>query len=494
MTNQKLIDEIVADLLDLDPSFNEKEVRPLVAKFLSSRPEIEPTAEFRRQLYESLLAEIQKQTSTNKIINTNYMFNKFKFTLAALTVVAALFVITSVLPKKQTINLSGNQEINTLSANAFGSLATLTATSRNQSGGGGMGGDAIANPTTTVDSESKMMVPGMGGGSSELSYFAPINYNFTYTGEEFAVDSEAMSVYQRQKGFGVSELGAFLDRFNVGLFNISRFANATLDYITASQNVDFGYTLSLDTRQGYVNIYENWEKWQTPDRLCQDEACYNRYRLTPEQVPADDAIIAIANAFLDEYGVNRSNYGVPVIQHNYWRTMYENATDKSLVYIPDTAQVVYPAKIGQNEVYDQSGNKSGMYVSVNLRVNRVSSLGELTTQRYDGSEYRTEQDTERLLKVAVGGGYQQYFPYATDANVETKTLELLTPTVGFVRLWQYTNNQSREMFVPSLIFPIKDAPVDLYMKNITVPLIKDILDTQNRDTVMPMPLIEPAAQ
>jgi len=501
MTNQKLIDEIVSDLLDLDPSFSEAQVRPLVAKFLAGRPEIEPTEEFRRNLYQSLLKEIQNQQENNQSINPMSMFTKLKFTFAAIAAVFVLLVVTQVLPEKDTVTLSGRQEINKLAANAFGSLNSVTLTgSRTQSGGGnGMGGDtnAVVAPVPAQTTEESKIALGVGGGgaTSEMIW-NPTYYEYVYKGEEFTVDSPTMSVYQRQKGFGVQELGSFLDRFNVGLFNIGKFANATMDYITASQNTDFGYSLYVDVKNGYVGINENWEKWQTPDRLCQDEACMNQYRLKPEQVPADEAVIAIADSFLDEYGISRANYGTPTIQDNNWRIMYAEATDKSTVWVPDSIQVIYPSKIGDNEIYEQYGNKYGMYVSVNIRQNKVSSVGELTTQRFDGSDYATEQDTARLLKIAQMGGQNNYIPFVKEDNSVTKVLTLGTPSVSFVRMWQYENNQSRELFVPSLVFPIQDPPAELYMRNVTVPLIKDILDAQNRDIVqpMPVPMLERSAQ
>lgn len=497
MTNQQLIDEIVSDLLSLEPGFTEEQVRPLVAKFLASRPAIEPTAEFREELYQTLLREIQRQPE-KLTINSSNMFNKFKFTFAAVAMVAVFVVITTVMPKGEEVTLSSRQEINQLASNAFGSLTSLNTANvggtgnRTQSGGGGGNlASALegAVPAPAAVSEDAKMVAGMGGGSS-LSFVPPVSYSFKYAGDEFTVEDSEMSVYQRQKGFGGASLGSFLDKFNVGLFNIDKFANATLDYITASQNIDFGYTLSLDTKQGYVSIFENWEKWQTPDRMCTDEACYNQYRLRADQVPADDAVIATASAFLDEYGINRDNYGQPVVQ-NQWRIMYDAAADKSQVYIPDTVGVVYPSKIGDNEVYDQNGNKSGMYVMVNVRLNKVSNVSELTGQRFDGSNYATETDTTRLIGVAEKGGFQQYVPYAAETGVQTKTLNLGTPTTGFVRMWQYEGNQSREMYVPSLIFPVQDAPADLYFQYITVPLIKSVLDSQPNMGV-PMPLMERA--
>ena len=418
------------------------------------------------------------------------MNNKFKFTIAAAVAVAVLFLVINVLPEDKNILLSGKQEIVKINSNAFGSLAALTSSSRGQGGGGNGNTSPVMAPDASGQEDSKIAPGGMGGGGTEPAFF-PVNYKYTYKGEAFTVDFDKMEVYERMGGFGASDLQSLLSRFDVGLFNINKFADASLDYITASQQYDFGHTLSLDLKQGIVNIYENWEKWQTPDRLCQNEACYNQYRMRPEDMPSDESVIATANAFLAEFGIDKAAYGEPVIQ-NMWRILYESAADKSSIYIPDVVSLVYPAKIGDNEVYDQGGNKNGMYVSVNVRLNKVSSLGELTSQRYQGSEYATEQDTKRLIGVAEKGGYQNYMPLYDQANTETKELELGSPITGFVRLWQTLsgNGKSRDLFVPSLIFPITNAPDEYYSKHVIVPLVKEILDSDqsNRGGIDVMPL------
>lgn len=499
--NKSQIDAIMADLLALDSGLDEPSLRRLVEEFVSARPGVEVSPEFRRKLYERLQQEIAKSHGTQKqsFINFNYMNNKLKFGLAAVSAAAVLLLVINVLPQEKNLLLSGEPEIIRMQSNAFGSLANLTDGGRGQ-GGGGNGNEAVARtPLADGETDPKIAPDGQGGGGTDLSY-RPINYKYTYKGEDFTVDSDTMEVFRRASGgFSPGDLNSFLSRFDAGLFNISKFGSASLDYVTASEQRDFGYTLSLDLKQGMVSISENWEKWQTPDRRCMDEACYQQYRITADQIPSDEAAINIANAFLDEYGIDRSAYGAPVIQ-NMWRVMYEAAADKSSVYLPDSVSVIYPSKIGDNEVYDQGGQKSGMYVTINVRVNKVSYLGELSAQRYEGSAYGTEKDTARLLKVAEAGGQYGYMPFYTEPNVETVELELGKPSTGYVRMWQNLNGVGRELYVPSLIFPVLNPPAEYYVKNVTVPLIKEILDASPNGVVMPgsvqpdgvtMPMIEP---
>lgn len=485
--NISQVDAIIADLLSIDPSLAQANLRPMVEKFLAAKPAAEPNDEFRQRLYTILMDEMhnQKTQTQSSAINFNSMNNKFKFTIAALGAAAVLFLVINVLPEEKNVLLSGKQEITKISSNAFGNLATLTSNSRSQSGGGNGNAAPTMTPMTEASEDSKIAPGGMGGGSSDLSYM-PVNYKYTYTGNSFTVDFDKMEVYERLGGFGASDLESILSRFDVGLFNISKFADASLDYITASQQKDFGYTLSLDLKQGAVNINENWERWMTPDRMCQDENCYNQYRIKAEDMPSNEAVINIANSFLAEYGIDNSAYGQPVVQ-DMWRIMYMAATDKSSVYVPDYVQVVYPAKIGDNEVYDQGGNKTGMYVGVNVRQMKVSSLGELTSQRYQGSEYETEQDTARLIKIAETGGGYMYMPFENPEGVRVEEYELGSPTTGFIRMYQNLNGKNRDLYVPGLIFPVINAPAEHYLKYVTVPLIKELLiNTSDQPTVRPM--------
>ncbi len=478
--NESQVDEIIADLIAIDPLLGQENLRPMVEKFLAAKPKDEPTEEFRQRLYAILLEEIRNQQPKTSFVNFNYMNNKFKFTIAAAAAALVLILVINVLPEQKNTLLSGKQEITKIQSNAFGNLATLTANNRNQSGGGGPENPVMA-PMADGQEDTKLGVGGMGGGGSSEPAFMPVNYKYTYKGEAFTVDFDKMEVYERLGGFGAEDLQSILSRFDVGLFNINKFADASLDYLTASQQNDFGYTLSLDLKQGAVNITENWEKWQTPDRLCQDEACYNKYRLKAEEMPSDESVIATANAFLDEFGIDKSAYGTPIIQ-DMWRVLYESAADKTSVYVPDVMSVVYPAKIGDNEVYDQGGNKNGMYVGVNVRLNKVNSLGELTSQRYQGSEYETEQDTAKLIKYAESGSGFTYMPLDNQPGVKVEELELGRPSTGFVRMWQTLNGKSRDLYVPSLIFPVINAPAQHYLKNVTVPLIKELL---NQSQVIP---------
>ncbi|MBX4187420.1 MAG: hypothetical protein KW802_04205 [Candidatus Doudnabacteria bacterium] len=444
---------------------------------------------FKQELYFTLQNSIAK--SKKPTLNFNFM-NKFKYILASASAVAIVALIFFALPKdKGTMLLSHDQQIIRINDKAFGSLATLTVagTGGRGGGGGGVGLDSTmsAAPMST-DAKSLPVPPGMGGGGGGES-FAPTSYKFIYKGDEFTIDSDKMPVYERQKGFGsFVNLDGVLGNFNIGSLNIGKFGSSSVDYLTASQDTDQGYTLNMDFREGNLYIGQNWQRWPNVYASCgADQNCFAQKRITEDQLPSNEEAIAISNQFLDEYGIDKSHFGEPFVQ-DQWRQDYERAADKSSYYIPEIMSVIYPLKIEGNEIYDQGGNKSGMYVTVDARSKKVSGVSELNGQRYQASDYDTEKDAKRIISVAEKGGYQNYYTIM-GGNMKEEEIELGNPTSGYVRLWQYTNNQSHELFVPSLIFPVTNAPKNFYAKNVIVPIVKEVLDGDKNQPV-PMPMME----
>jgi hypothetical protein len=443
---------------------------------------------FKRSLRLQLGLKISKldQTKQNSTINYPNFMNRFKLVLpvAALAVIAIVLVITVPRDQKNKVTLLGKQEVTRLSANGFGQLNSLNVGGRGQ-GGGGNGNVPAATPSDTKMAAPESVI-GSGGGGSGMAVppsdvFVPTYYKYVYKGDSFEVENDQMDVFEREKGFGATaNLNSFLNQFSIGLFDINKLQNATVDYIRAAENRDQGYAVDLDLKAGTIYISQNWEKWAMID--------YSQ-PVTMDQIPSDESAITTANQFLDEYGISRENYGEPEVQ-NSWRVMYARASvvDQKSMYVPDQVTVVYPSKVSGNEIYDESGNKSGMYVYLNVRNNKVMSVGEITGQKYNASAYPTEKDTKRLIQVAEKGGQYGYYPPAED-NIKIKTteVELGNPKIVYVRMWQTLNNQSKDIFVPSLMFPIINKPADFYQQAVTVPLIKEVLDSRDNQPI-PYPM------
>jgi hypothetical protein len=101
-------------------------------------------------------------------------------------------------------------------------------------------------------------------------------------------------------------------------------------------------------------------------------------------------------------------------------------------------------------------------------------LWGLTTQRYESAQYVAEQDAARITKLAEQGGmYGFWGEPAPDARV----INLGTPTRVLMQHYLYVNGSNEELYVPALVFPVLNAPTDMYIQShVIVPLVKEILD------------------
>ena len=153
--------------------------------------------------------------------------------------------------------------------------------------------------------------------------------------------------------------------------------------------------------------------------------------------------------------------------------------------------MLYPLKINNQIVYNEGGNKEGLNLAIHIKYKKVYSLHNLTSQNYQSSMYKTETDINKILDIARRGGRNVYTYQNNQKVIEVK---IGTPTLSYVKIWQYNNNQNDELLVPAFIFPILEKPAVnyFYKDNIIVPLISDMLDSDNNPRVMPMPLVEPA--
>jgi len=132
-------------------------------------------------------------------------------------------------------------------------------------------------------------------------------------------------------------------------------------------------------------------------------------------------------------------------------------------------------------------------VTVDIRHKKVSNLGPIQSHRYETSSYPAETDAARIIAAAERGGFGGgwYFPEAE----KKVTLELETPQFIYLQQYTYESAESSELYVPALLFPIKDwQQKGFWNSGVAVPLAKEMLDQQDQNFPgpQPMPLIEPA--
>lgn len=519
------IQTILKDLYQYDPGLKqyEEQVTKTISYLLIVKPDILFDEAFAKRLRAELLAKaslMEKPKTFNFIypvrpllfikrllgIESNKNMpdsqtkpimsngvNKLTYVISGLMAVALIVFGVNYYkqPRIQTGEISlfdAGENITKLGNNAFGELALNDNGARPQSGGGGgfgAGGDGFSESAAL---NSKVTVPAMGiggGGGGGVDMIVPpyYGYNYAYTGEDFSIDQDQMAVYRRTKApLNSGSLNSLLSSLNFGLFDLGSFGPIKADSLTLTEDKDFGHMFYVNFTEGTISINENWQKWQTPDRLCRDEACYQSYRFSLNDIPEDSELIKIANQFLKEHNISTANYGEPIVI-NYWEEEYQRAADKTSVYIPDVVSVIYPGLIDGQEVYDESGNKTGLNVAINVRVNKVSGVYELRANSYEASKYNVETDTEALIEQAKKGGFNNWF---FTESADAKTVELGTPQIALVKYYNYKNGQSEELYIPSLIFPITSMPEGepyFWQKNVVIPLVKGLIE---RPEVMPL--------
>lgn len=383
--------------------------------------------------------------------------------------------------------LSSEYKVDDVGARSFGQLAQLSLAGGK---GGALGTEAAKSASTMPAGSGGGVAVGMGGGmmvggdAKIVPPYAPEEYRFKYKGEDLGDLDGDQPVFKRVKeNFSNGVVDRMVRTLSLGLIDLTSFQSTKLQNFAITEDRSYGYSIFVDVDQGNLNIYQNYNQWPQPFKDCTDEDCYRSRMLHLKDIPEDQIMIDMANAFVAEKHVSLSGYGEPRVYNN-WREMYQASPDKANFYFPEVIDVVYPLMIDGQEAYDEGGNPTGLHVSVDIRNNRVAGLYDLTTKQYQKSNYTGVTDTKRIISSAEKGGFRSYSnPGVRGAKVVN--LDLDTPTRQMMRMWKYDGNTSEELFVPALVFPIKN-PGNYYRKNVIVPLVKDILDNDQNPPVMIM--------
>lgn len=509
---------ILEELYELEPELKsrEAELAPIILKLIRLRPEIKPSPEFVAELKLKLINQEKELMTNNLPANDNITlitkiasFMRTPYLLTGAAVIIFALILVSSLPG--ALNRSGSPSqfvsgITKVEPGAFGSLVATSSTVASEDalayGTAGSPNKMAAPQAVALDSAagavsmngsvsssvSAVAPLGLGGGtgtSIARPYYYP-GYTYRYTGEPVQDLPAQVDVLRRVKNVGFPINSSFFSSFDVGNLKLDSFSNASLSNITLTEDKEFGYIISVDFIEGMVSVYENWRRWPQPFNDCKDDACYQSLRLMPENVPADNELIALTNDWLNLRGIKASDYGTPYVQ-NDWRVYYAQAEDKSIAYVPDVVTVMYPLKVNNVSVYENGGSQAGIGVNVNVRYSRVSGMWNLTSQQYQSSAYEAETNFEALLKYANSGnqGYPMPLIYPAppfDGEQKIIELDLGTPQMGYMKYWNYQNNDNQELLLPALVFPILNLPDDgnyYSPKQMVVPLVKEFWQMNN---------------
>lgn len=520
---------MLAELYRLDPSLREHEeqLKRLIAQMKDLRPDSQFTPALAARLKEEIMKTVkQKYSLSENNSNFNFMNKKFYYFAAPALVLGVVAVIVLLNPVARTgdvartgifNNKASDEGVSRLAANAFGALSGVS-TSAVQNEAAPLAtrsvDSTLSGEVATVATDGDMAVSsgaatapalalGLGGGAALdskmiMPYF---NFKYVYVGDPIVLEENSSDVYRRLKGGSNSarSLASMVSNLDFGGLKINKFSNLSATNITLAEEKDKGLMVTFDFMEDSIYISENWQRWTMPERdACgSDEACWARFRLSINDVPADSELIAMTNKFLSDHEIDLSNYGAPEVDNN-WRIGYDAAEDKNNFYIPEYASVVYPLLINNEPVRDQGGNYAGIRVNINLLQKAVTGLHGLTPFRYEASAYTLETSAERIIRIAETGGQGGMFFNGSETGATE--IRLGTPTKSYVQTYRYQNNRSEELLVPALVFPITNPEAFGYygQRSVIVPLVQEML-TELEQRYMPgdggvgiMPLIREA--
>lgn len=495
----KKISDIIADLKQIDPGLasGASKMRPTISKLIEAKPDTQFNPAFAARLRSDLMtkaashlippAPISRPRVSSYwsiFLNNSYQASLAGALVAILVIAPATFLATrkvyegsdaETYVKNITSGLSLKQQISTKGMNAFGKLSYVQASKQDTS----LAPQATSAAPDTMaigkgGATGKMMVPG--------TEFPIIKY--AYIGEALNLTETEGQVFKRVKNAEAGkQLAEFIKKSKFGLVNLPSFSSLGLQNLQLLEDKQFGYSINVSFDEGTITIGPDYRKWNFSEV---------RNPLPASSLPADAELIKLADAFVKEYGIDTSIYGQPVVEN---KTYVGNDTaGKNVEFAMDNVNVTYPLMLGGTEVYDESGNKYGLQVGVDIRLNKVSGVYNLTGQVYESSKYSLETEASKVIDVAVNGPQHQVMLLMEGQDqpqVKTETLTIQAPKRVLMRHLVYANEVTTELYVPALLFPVQQKKgVPYYQKNIVVPLIKDAL-AQVPETSMPVDIGNP---
>lgn len=497
----KQLRSILDELYALDPELRaqEGELVPILEKLMKHKPTVEPDPAFVQRLRMMLNEKYETRSSERAAQNSSPFFSflhmqtfNYAITGAVLGAIITGPVVYGIMQSGGLPTYNGSTEnaifgyaVEEESAEAFGDLPVMNAT---DTYGTGQGGGAPVPAAISARPQS-----GGGGGNPAVDKmmvpYEMTEYTLKFEGEMPELTAAQVEVLKRQKNVSSADLSKILGSFNTGLVDLASFRGAKADSINFYQDTEYGYMVYVSFRDGTISFNANWEKWPNPANNCQDEACFNRYRIKESDLPSDDEAISIAKAFMAEHDVDLSQYGEPEV-NNQWRVAYDAAVDKTSFYVPEQVTVTFPLLIEGKPVYDESGYAVGISAGINARVDRVSDVWGIMDQKYVKSSYKGVTDAAQVTAFLDKYGKIPAEWRNGDMTIKSADVTLGTPEMGFVKRYTYTGGLSEELMIPALIFPVTNVSEGAYFNGTTVavPLAEEMLNDTNNGGGMPRPM------
>lgn len=486
------IQAIIEDVLAAAPELKGKEatVRRVVEKLLAARPGAEIGAAFMAQLRDRLTAEIAASAKARSPHASGQLFSLSRLGLAGgaflgLAVVMTL-AVTSRRPAAPAADTQTPQvavgQVRKVEAEAFGSLAAASA-----DGTLALARDASATKGEAAGNSAAAPAPaGLGGGGyaqgstpTVIGMPAPPDYQQTrheyrYDGElPIPLDSVEVLMAERDTAAAAS-LGR-LASVNLGLIDLGRFSSPQMQAFTVAEERDYGYAVSVSPSEGTAYISKNWQRWPQTDGSP-----------TVAEMPDDNEIIAVAQVFFQDYGLDLSGYGNPQVDRAWKIDALRARAAGGEYWTPSYVTVRYPLLVRGLAVYNESGQAQGISVTVDVRLKKVTDAGPISLHNYLASAYAAADDMTAVRAAIAAGGLNRWQP----EGARVLTHELAAPARAYLAVWKYRDGIGEQILVPALAFENKDyesqaAAGEWTQERVVVPLAKDLYTAQGQPVPMP---------
>lgn len=216
------------------------------------------------------------------------------------------------------------------------------------------------------------------------------------------------------------------------------------------------YDVYQDTYSNTVSVSQKYR----PEDYAQVQMLHK------EDMPSKEEVQKVSDAFLQTLAIDTKNYAEAVVPYD-WEKEYEQTQDKQNFYFADTISLVYPEKVEDTAVYDESWYPTGLNVSVNVAKKKVTYVGPIQKQTYVAQTRDTRSNTEILESLNMQG-------HIPDAPKETKKVqvEVGKAKVRYTKYYNY-EGKDQEVIVPTVVFEVLEKPEWYYgPESVAIPLVK----------------------
>ncbi len=507
MTKQKheKLNEILKEIYLIDSSLKKEEekIKSLIENMISTQPEVKINDEFVANLKERIFTEINNMESKKepKIL----FWQKLTYVSAGVVVVILLSLLVFPNFIDRDFKTERDKRIALLDERAFGDLNVELSESDT--------GDSIES---MVGQRTDDTVMGLGASSDSMPSQVedisimpyPVeqkNYRYVYEGnllEEIDLSKISNLVYKREiENNSARQVADRLSTTPNLPINLNNFSHKEVRHISINEEKDYGYSISLNLANNTLSIYSNWQKWPQPYKDCYDRECIENLKLGASDMLSENQLISIANNFVNDYEIDLGDYGLAQVSDETI-TRITNPKNNTEHNYPQEVFVVYPLIINNKETVDSYGKKEGIKVAINIRERKVSSVYNINYSRLVSSSYDLINNLENIEPLLYRGGLSPDIYRKND--LEEIEIKLNNPKIALVRTWIPSTDVSRgsaEIFIPSLVFPIKETPNQyFYRQQVVIPLTKEVFEAslerlENQRLgdydILPMPRIEP---